>query len=96
MSHEDVEWYRPLIPTIISVAKEMDLPVVGTWDSHYLHVDDKDAHNTLLAINTNNQNFKFGGNYSLIDSEQAVEIFKDVPGAVGNTLNCFPQLGIIG
>lgn len=86
MSHDDVEWYGPLIKTIVSIAKEVDLPIVGTWDSHYLHEEDKEAHNTLLAINTNNQNFKFEGNYSLISPEKAQEIFKDIPGAVENTL----------
>ncbi len=86
MNHEEVDWYIPLIPTIVSIAKELDLPIVGTWDSHYLHAEDKEAHNTLLAINTNNQNFKFGGNYSFISPEQAEELYKDIPGAIENTL----------
>lgn len=86
MSHEEIDWYAPLVPTIIAIAQELDLPIVGTWDSHYLHVDDKEAHNTLLAINTNNQNFKFGGNYSLISPDEARVVFKGIPGAVENTL----------
>lgn len=86
MNHEEVDWYIPLIPTIVSIAKELELSIVGTWDSHYLHAEDKEAHNTLLAINTNNQNFKFGGNYSFISPEQAEELYKDIPGAVENTL----------
>lgn len=86
MYHEEVDWYIPLIPTIVSIAKEVGLPIVGTWDSHYLHEDDKDAHNTLLAINTNNQNFKFEGNYSFIDSKKAQEVFASIPQAVENTL----------
>lgn len=86
MVHDDVDWYIPLIPTIVKIAKDVDLPIVGTWDSHYLNEEDKEAHNTLLAINTNNQNFKFGGNYSFISPEKAKEIFKDVPEAINNTL----------
>lgn len=86
MYHEEVDWYIPLIPTIIEIAKEVDLPIVGTWDSHYLHEDDKEAHNTLLAINTNNQNFKFGGNYSFINEEKAKEIFASIPEALENTM----------
>ncbi len=86
MVHEEVDWYIPLIPTIIEIAKEVDLPIVGTWDSHYLNEDDKEAHNTLLAINTNNQNFKFGGNYSFIDGDKAREIFANIPEAIENTL----------
>lgn len=86
MVHEDVPWYIPLIPNIVELAKELDLPIVGTWDSHYLNEEDKEAHNTLLAINTNNQNFKFGGNYSFISGERAREIFSDIPNAIDNTL----------
>lgn len=86
MYHEEVDWYIPLIPTIVSIAKKVDLPIVGTWDSHYLHTDDKEAHNTLLAINTNNQNFKFGGNYSFINEEEAKKIFSSIPEAIENTL----------
>ncbi len=86
MPHEEVDWYVPLIETIVSIAKEVDLPIVGTWDSHYLFEEDKEAHNTLLAINTNNQNFKFGGNYSFIDSNKADEVFARFPEAIENTL----------
>ncbi len=86
MVHEEVDWYMPLIPTILEIAKEVDLPIVGTWDSHYLELGDKEAHNTLLAINTNNQNFKFGGNYSFIDEGEAKKVFKDIPKALENTL----------
>jgi DNA polymerase-3 subunit alpha len=91
MHHEDVDWYMPLIPTIVHIAQELNLPLVGTWDSHYLHVDDKDAQDTLVAINTGSEvgNAKMsmkGGNYSFISAIEAMEIFKDVPGAVTNTV----------
>lgn len=86
MPHDEIDWYTPLVPELIAIAKELDLLVVGTWDSHYLHDEDKEAHNTLLAINTNNQNFKFEGSYSLISPEKAQEVFAHIPGAVENTL----------
>lgn len=85
MPHEEIAWYTPLIPIIVSIAQELDLPIVGTWDSHYLHKDDKDAHNTLLAINTNSTSFKFDGNYSFISTDEAKEYFKGIPDAVENT-----------
>lgn len=94
MYHEDVSWYPPIIPAIVALAQKYDLPIVGTWDSHYLHTEDKDAHNTLLAINTNNQNFKFEGDYSFIDPDRALEVFKDIPGAVENTLKVADMVDI--
>jgi DNA polymerase-3 subunit alpha len=91
MHHEDVEWYMPLIPTIISIAQELDLPIVGTWDSHYINLSDKDAQDTLVAINTGSEvgSAKMSmkaGNYSFISTADAIEAFKDVPGAVENTV----------
>ncbi len=91
MNHKDVEWYPPLIPTIIEIAQSFDLPLVATWDSHYLHKDDAEAHDTLVAINTGSEvgSSKISmkaGDYSFISPEEATEIFKDIPGAVENTL----------
>ncbi len=90
MKHDDVEWYTPLIKDIVQIAEEMNLPIVGTWDSHYLHKDDAEAQDTLVAINTgsevgsNNISMK-NGDYSFISSEEARNIFRDIPGAYDNT-----------
>src|SRR3989338_6283555 len=86
MYHTEVKWYDDVLrEKLQSIAKELDLPVVATWDSHYLHREDKEAHNTLLAVNTNNTNFKFDGHYHFIDESEAREIFKMIPEAIGNT-----------
>jgi len=99
MNHEEVQWYTPLIPTIITIAQDLNLPLVGTWDSHYLHIDDKDAQDTLVAINTGSEvgNSKISmkaGNYSFISPEEAHIIFKDIPGAVENTLKVAEMIDI--
>lgn len=91
MYHKEVDWYIPLVPTIVEIAKKMDLPIVGTWDSHYINKEDADAQDTLVAINTGTEvgNSKISmkaGNYSFISPEEAKEIFKDIPGAIENTL----------
>jgi len=91
MNHKEIDWYLPLIPTIVQLAQEMDLPIVGTWDSHYLNKGDAEAQDTLVAINMgsivgeNKMSMK-EGDYSFISSEEAKEIFKDIQGAVENTL----------
>lgn len=91
MKHPDVDWYIPLIEDIKNIAKELDMPMVGTWDSHYMHKDDNEAQDTLVAINTGSEVGDSGlsmkaGDYSFIDSNEAHEVFKDIPGAVENTL----------
>jgi len=85
MRHREVTWYERIIPDMIELSKTMEVPLVATWDSHYLSRDDKEAHSTLLNINTNNKQFTFEGDFSFISQEEAAEIYKDIPGAVENT-----------
>ncbi|QQR50364.1 DNA polymerase III subunit alpha [Candidatus Nomurabacteria bacterium] len=90
MHHDDVDWYTPLLPTIKQIAQDLDLPIVGTWDSHYLHKDDAEAQDTLLAINTgsdvgSNKISMKSGDYSFISSDEAYKIFHDMPEACANT-----------
>jgi DNA polymerase-3 subunit alpha len=99
MNHKEIDWYVPLIPTIIEIAQELDLPIVGTWDSHYLHPDDAEAHDTLVAINTGtvvgeNKISMKAGNYSFIGPDEAQELFKDIPGAIENTLKLAESVDI--
>ncbi|HVY35692.1 MAG TPA: DNA polymerase III subunit alpha [Candidatus Paceibacterota bacterium] len=99
MNHREVDWYVPLIPQIISIANETGLPIVGTWDSHYLHKDDAEAQDTLVAINTGNEvgsgtiSMK-GGDYSFISPDEARAVFADIPGAVDNTLALADSINI--
>jgi DNA polymerase-3 subunit alpha len=89
MNHKEAdwahEWYLPLIPTLRILSKEYDVPLVATWDSHYLSEDDKEAHDTLLMINTNNPSFKLDGDYSLISPEYAYEVFEGLEDACVQT-----------
>lgn len=91
MKHDEVEWYVPIQKKLQAIAEEFNLPLVGTWDSHYLHKDDNDAQDTLVAINTGTEvgsgkmSMK-AGNYSFINPDEAHEAFADLPGAAENTL----------
>lgn len=91
--------YHPGVPGITEVREEIvrlgrkfNIPLVGTQDSHYLHVDDKQAHETLLAIQTNgdlNDENRFSmasEDFDFIDTKTALKHFKDVPEAVSNTM----------
>lgn len=40
-------------PDLIEIAKELDIKMVITNDSHYLNKSDADMHDTLLCLNTN-------------------------------------------
>lgn len=76
----------------IALAKKLNIPLVATSDSHYPCEEDNKAHDTLLSIQTNSDikdenKFSFGEeDYSFINYEKAVELFKDTPEAVENTV----------
>jgi len=81
--HDDVE------RRLKELAKELHIPLVATQDSHYCHGDQKQAHATLLAINTGSEGgeaLTFECDASFISPEQAYALFPDAPEAVENTV----------
>lgn len=91
MHHPGVENIEDVRKEIIRLSKKLDIPLVATQDSHYLHVEDQDAHETLLAIQTNgdlNDENRFSMKtdlFSFIDEETALKNFASTPEAVWNT-----------
>ncbi|PCI18877.1 DNA polymerase III subunit alpha [Candidatus Wolfebacteria bacterium] len=90
MEHPEVEGSDLVKKGIIELSKELSIPIVGTWDTHYPHIDDNDAHDTLIAINTgsdvgSSKMSMKAGNYSFINTKDATEAFKDIPEAIENT-----------
>jgi len=77
---------------LVALAKKHNVLVVATQDSHYPCSDDHDAHHTLLQINTQGDGkdgtkFEFSDDdFSFFDTPKALEVFKDVPEAVINTM----------
>jgi DNA polymerase-3 subunit alpha len=77
---------------IIELGKKLNIPIVGTIDSHYPCSEDRKAHETLLAIQTNSDikdenKFSFGeDDYFFVNTQQAQELFKETPEAVTNTM----------
>ena len=90
-AHPHIENDKKLRDGIIALGKKFKIPVVAGQDSHYLCIDDHDAHNTLLAVNTgadinDSGKLEFGvDDFSLIDEKTALKYFSDIPEAVTNT-----------
>ncbi len=91
MHHPGVPNIEEVRKEIIRLGKKLDIPLVATQDSHYLHKDDQKAHETLLAIQTNGDlndenRFSMASDFfDFIDTETALEYFKETPEAVWNT-----------
>ncbi|MFJ5229955.1 DNA polymerase III subunit alpha [Kitasatospora sp. NPDC088391] len=77
---------------LLRLAKQLNIPLLATNDSHYVTADQADAHDSLLCVgvgkNKDDPNrFKFNGSgYYVKTSEEMRELFRDLPEACDNTL----------
>lgn len=74
------------------IAKDTDIPLVATNDSHYVLPEDAEAQDALLCIQTGklmsepDRMNMTGEDFSLKSPEQMAEAFADTPEAVANTV----------
>ncbi|BDE06705.1 DNA-directed DNA polymerase [Vulcanimicrobium alpinum] len=85
---------------LITLARELALPLVATNDSHYLTQGDAQAHDVLLCIGTgktvqDTSRMKFFSDQFYVKSAQEMrELFADVPEACDNTLEIARRIDI--
>lgn len=91
--------YHPQIPesakvkkVLIEIGKKFNVPVVATYDTHYLNPDDAEAHDIMLAVQTGNKTTDEdrltlkGADFSLCPTETMEELYADCPEALSNTV----------
>lgn len=87
-------------PVLIELAKEYGLKLVATADSHYTNEEDRESQEILMCIGTkttmdNPDRMKFEGHgYHIHTSEEMVELFKDIPEALDNTLEVAERVNV--
>ncbi len=78
---------------LVSIARELSVPIVATNDSHYLERRDAPAHDVLLCIGTGKQvsdtaRMKFfSDQFYVKSSEEMYELWADLPEACATTLD---------
>lgn len=80
-----------LIPKLVNIANECQLPIVATADVHYLHKKDRDTHLSLLAIKQKlNRNDLKGIDktyeFHLATADEMKVKFAEYPEAISNTV----------
>jgi DNA polymerase-3 subunit alpha len=90
MHKPEIEGHDEVEDALVALARELDIPLVATHDSHYLHKEDKKAHETLLGIQTGgvggvDDGMKFEFDASFISTKEALALFPKTPDAVYNT-----------
>ncbi|GAA3036387.1 DNA polymerase III subunit alpha [Kitasatospora sp. NPDC057738] len=91
MDH-DLSIERDVREDLLRLAKQLNIPLLATNDSHYVTADQADAHDSLLCVgvgkNKDDPNrFKFNGSgYYVKTAEEMRELFRELPEACDNTL----------
>jgi len=82
---------------LVRWAKRYDVKMIATNDCHYVNEEDSEAHDVLLALQTNadindpnrfrftDDNNNLNTNFYLKTPEEMKELFDDVPSAIDNT-----------
>ncbi len=82
---------KQVLPDLIKLARELDIPLVATNDVHYVNKDDCEAHDVLLCIQTKKtladpKRMKFDTDeFYMKSGDQMMELFSYVPDAITNT-----------
>ncbi|MFI7615669.1 DNA polymerase III subunit alpha [Nonomuraea terrae] len=93
----DIE--REVRADLLKLAKQLNIPLLVTNDSHYVTEDQADAHDSLLCVgvgkNKDDPNrFKFNGSgYYLKTAQEMRALFPDMPEACDNTLLVADMIG---
>jgi DNA polymerase-3 subunit alpha len=76
----------------IEMAQVTSTPLVATWNTHYLHTTDKQAHKTLYMIHGEENSLEEYNHlfqkdsFSFVDEAEALSQFKDNLEAIANTI----------
>ncbi len=82
---------KQIIPELIQIARELDIPLVATNDVHYIEKEDWEAHDVLLCIQTKKtladpKRLKFDTHeFYMKTGDEMAELFSYAPEAISNT-----------
>ncbi len=83
---------RQILPLLIKLARELQLPLVATNDVHYIKKEDAEMHDVLLCIQTGKtledpERMRFSTEeFYLKTEEEMYDIFSNVPESLENTV----------
>lgn len=83
---------KRIIPGLVKLAKEFELPIIAANDVHYVLQSDVEPHDALLCIQTgklisDENRLKYPcDQFYLKSREEMMQLFGEIPGAIDNTL----------
>lgn len=89
--HPEINGHETAMKTLTEFARQENIPLMAAHDVYYLHPDDRFARETLVRVNSHTDasdriSDSDDDDFSFITSEQATELFHDLPEALENTV----------
>ena len=86
--HPEIKGHEEIMEKIAQFAKSHNVPLVAAHDVYYISEDDRAARQTLLAVQSmNDEKIEVKDeDFSFIDQKKAEKIFKNNPEAIENTV----------
>ncbi|MFZ2522685.1 MAG: DNA polymerase III subunit alpha [Minisyncoccia bacterium] len=84
--HPEMKGHEETMQKVVEFAKKTNTPLVASHDVYYLHPEDREARQTLIAVaSQNDEKLEFKEeNFSFISQSDALEFFKNIPEAIEN------------
>ncbi len=88
-----------LIPQLVALARELELPIVATNDCHFCRADDHEAHDVLLCLQTGKdledpaRGMRSHPETYFKSPEEMQKLFAEYPDALSNTLEIATKCG---
>lgn len=99
-NHPGIAESRKIFKMLIELSRQTGVKLVATQDSHYLYKDERDVHDIFLAIQTGKDieeedRLTMKSDYfHLTDSQEMLELFKEIPEALENSLAIAEQCNL--
>ncbi|MAE62218.1 MAG: DNA polymerase III subunit alpha [Planctomycetaceae bacterium] len=91
LQHHGVEDQEKINPHLIRLAEQLDLPIIGDNDAHFLLEDDWDAHDSLCCISMgktkeDNDRLKYSRELYVKSPADMTTLFAEAPEAAANSV----------
>ena len=100
--HPQIQELDELTQKQVAIARKLDIPLVATNDVHYVHPEDAVAQDALLCVQTRKlisdkkrMTMMDSPDFYLRSSEEMIELFKDYPDAIENTVAIAEKCNIV-
>ena len=87
-------------PELIALSRKLNIPLVATFDVHYVDKADAEAHDLLLCVQTNacvhdEKRLRMAGDYFYLRTpDEVLETYADLPEAVENSVRIAEQCDV--